>query len=158
VYRSFFGWTIGPPAAGAFATSIAICLIPAASTFGQTPTFETLAAPGPLSEQAFGRADAPVTLIEYGNFTCHVCVDFNAKVLPALKSRYVDGGKLRFVFREIVWLKDPGGKLNAAAFMLARCAGDAKYFRVVDALSGQVDKWLYGQQEGYGSHAGRGMG
>jgi len=145
VLRPFLGRTIAA-VPGVFAISLAIAvLIPVASAFGQAPTFETLAAPGPLSEQALGRADAPVTLFEYGNFTCRTCVDFNAKVLPALKSRYVDGGRLRFVFREIVWLKDPGGNLNAAAFMLARCAGDARYFPVLDALNQQVDKWLYGE-------------
>jgi len=75
-----------------------------------------------------GRADAPVTLIEYASPTCPHCADWNREVYPALKARYVDTGKVRYVLREAMIHGPP----DAAVFLLARCAGPDRYFAVID--------------------------
>jgi len=96
--------------------------------------------PGPLSEQAIGKADAPVTVIEYASVTCPHCADFFMHQFPVLKTRYIDTGKVRFIFREF-----PRDPLDMAGFMLARCAGDDKFFPVVDTLFERQDKWAFVQ-------------
>ena len=56
--------------------------------------------PSPLVEHDHvdGPADAPVTLIEYGDYECPYCV----KAFPVLESvRKAFGDKLRFVFRHV---------------------------------------------------------
>jgi protein-disulfide isomerase len=82
-------------------------------------------------EMTLGRADAPVTVIEYASVTCVHCATWNADVWPAFKKKYVDSGQVRYVFREIL---TPPYPIASAGFLLARCAGKEKYFEVVDAL------------------------
>ena len=82
------------------------------------PVLEELMRPGPLPDIVLGKADAPVTIIEYASMTCPHCATFNKTTYPALKTKYIDTGKVRFIFREF-----PLDELAVAASMLARCAG-----------------------------------
>ena len=82
-------------------------------------------------EMSLGRADAPVTMIEYASVTCGHCATWNAEVWPAFKAKYVDTGQVRYVLREIL---TPPLPVASAGFLLARCAGKERYFEVVDAL------------------------
>ena len=106
----------------------------------QTPSQAELMAPSPLGEMVLGAADAPVTIIEYASMTCSHCAHFHKETFGELKKRYIDTGKVRFLFREF-----PLDPLAAAAFMLARCAaknsGPDKYFAMLDALFDQQSKW-----------------
>src|SRR5262249_17847142 len=80
-------------------------LIAAGALFGSTslaladPTPEELMRPGPLPDMVLGKADAPVTIVEYASMTCPHCANFDKTTFPALKSKYIDAGKVRFVFR-----------------------------------------------------------
>ena len=88
---------------------------------------------------ALGPAKAPVTIIEYASMTCPHCAAFGENVFPMLRSKYIDTGKVRFVFREF-----PLDIKAAAASMLARCIAktDAgKYFAVIDLLFKQQTEW-----------------
>ena len=78
-----------------------------------------------------GKADAPVTVEEYASTTCSHCGRFNADVFPAFKAKYIDTGKVKYVFHE--FLTDPPA-VAVAGFLTARCAGKDKYFSVIDAL------------------------
>ena len=98
---------------------------------------EELMAPGPLGEAAQGDPKAPVTLIEYAAVTCPHCSDFFMHQFPEIKSKYVDTGKVHFIFREF-----PLSALDVAGFMLARCAGDNKYFPIVDTLFEKQREWV----------------
>jgi protein-disulfide isomerase len=102
----------------------------------QTVSASELMAPGPLPEQVQGAAEAPVTIVEYASMTCGHCAAFHEKTYPELKKRYIDTGKVRFIFREF-----PLDPLAAAGFMLARCAGDDKYFAMVETLFHQQRTW-----------------
>jgi protein-disulfide isomerase len=88
------------------------------------------------AEMALGRADAPLTVIEYASMTCPHCAAFHAETLPKLKAAYIDTGKVRLVFREFP-LDDAG--LRAA--MLARCAGPERFFGFLDVLFKQQPVW-----------------
>lgn len=92
--------------------------------------------PGPLPEKTFGAADAPVTVIEYASLTCRFCMNFHLQTWPEFKTRYVDTGKVRFIIREF-----PLNPLAMAAFMLARCAGEDKWYAAVDMLYRTRDSW-----------------
>jgi protein-disulfide isomerase len=82
-------------------------------------------------DMVMGKADAPVTVIEYASVTCSHCARFNEAVFPAFKAKYIDTGQVKYVFRE--FLTGPV-EVAAAGFLLARCAGEEKYFGVVDAI------------------------
>src|SRR5262245_48824554 len=92
--------------------------------------------PGALPEQVLGAADAPVTIIEYASMTCPHCAAFHEKTYPELKKKYIDTGKVRFIFREF-----PLDPIAAAGFMLARCAGEGKCFPMIEALFHQQKEW-----------------
>src|SRR5262249_43549342 len=93
--------------------------------------------PGPLGDVAMGKDDAPVTIIEYASMTCPHCANFAVNTFPALKEKYIDTGKVRFILREF-----PFDPTAAGAFMLARCAGNDKFFAVVDLLFHTQRTWL----------------
>ena len=79
-----------------------------------------------------GQANAPVTLIEYSDFTCGYCLKFFKETWPRIQARYVDTGKVKFLYRDYP-RADQGPGLDAA--MAARCAGDqGKYWAMHDRL------------------------
>jgi len=97
---------------------------------------DELMKPGPLGEVFVGPEDAPVTIIEYASMTCPHCANFHKGTYKLLKEKYIDTGKARLIFREF-----PFDDLALAAFMLARCAGDDKYFGMIDVLSEKQAVW-----------------
>lgn len=74
---------------------------------------------------------AKVTVVEYASVTCSGCAAWNEQVWPQFKARYVDTGKVRYVFREF---PTPPQDVAVAGFLLARCAGEDKYFHVIDQI------------------------
>lgn len=82
-------------------------------------------------DMTMGSATAKITLIEYASPTCSHCADFNEKVFPELKAKYIDTGKVHYVFREFL---TPPQETAAASILLARCAGKDKYFGVLDSV------------------------
>lgn len=91
--------------------------------------------PGALPDKVLGKEDAKVTIVEYASMTCPHCAHFAETTFPELKTKYIDSGKVRFIFREFPF--DPRAE---AGFMLARCAGD-NYFPMVDVLFKQQQTW-----------------
>jgi protein-disulfide isomerase len=102
----------------------------------QNPSLAELMQPGPLGEMSLGSETAPVTIIEYASMTCPHCAQFHEKTYPELKAKYIDTGKVRFIFREF-----PLDQLAAAAFMLARCGGKDRYFPMIETLFQQQRTW-----------------
>lgn len=95
-----------------------------------------LAQAGPLGEKTLGRADAPVTVIEYASLGCPICRVFHEKVFPRFQKAYIDTGKVRFIYREF-----PIGKSSTAAAVAARCVADKHYFAVNEALLANQGRW-----------------
>jgi protein-disulfide isomerase len=78
-----------------------------------------------------GNPDAKITVIEYASASCSHCARWNEEVFPAFKAKYIDTGKVNFVYREML---TPPAQVAAASFLMARCAGKDKYFEVVDSV------------------------
>lgn len=97
---------------------------------------QALLEPGPLGDMALGEEDAPVTVVEYASMTCPHCASFHGDTFPELKEKYVDTGKVRFIFREF-----PFDDLALAAFMVARCAPAEKYFPMIDVMFERQETW-----------------
>ncbi len=97
---------------------------------------EELNKPGPLGEKFVGEENAPVTIVEYASMTCPHCASFHLQTYPKLKEQYLDTGKAKLLFREF-----PFDDRALAAFMLARCAADDKYFAMIDVLFEQQAVW-----------------
>lgn len=91
-------------------------------------------------ENILGKADAPVTIIEYASLTCPACGQFHNQIMPGLKKEYVDTGKVRLVYRDF-----PLDRYALAASMLARCAGPDRYFGFIDVLYRNQSRWTSAQ-------------
>jgi protein-disulfide isomerase len=110
-----------------------------ASKSGDAVSTEELMKSGPLGEMAEGNVEAPVTVIEYASMTCSHCAAFAVHVYPELKKRYIDTGKVRFIVREFPL--DP--VVAVAGFKVARCAGEGKYFNMMDLLFQKQADWAF---------------
>ena len=78
-----------------------------------------------------GSPRAKVVVAEYASVGCPHCAHWARTVYPVFKVKYIDSGRVRFAFHEML---TGDGALAAAGFLLARCAGPARYFRVVDQI------------------------
>ena len=124
------------------ATMGALCLAaaPAFAEKAATGSFPVaeLMAPNALPDIAEGKADAPVTIVEYASMTCTHCAAFHQNVYGDLKKNYIDTGKVRFILREF-----PLDPLATAAFMLARELGDDKRDAAINLLFSQQKNWAF---------------
>ncbi len=97
-------------------------------------------------DMVLGEADAPVTIIEYASVTCPGCASFHKQILPEIKEKYVETGKVKFIFREF---PTPPVEFSYIGSLLARCAADKSskeaYFAVIDGLFNDQRAWIYGE-------------
>lgn len=115
-----------------FAAALALAAGPAAAEIPVGP-----------ADMVLGDPKARVTVIEYASLSCPHCARFNSDVFPAFKKKYVDTGKVRYVFRE--FLTQPA-EVAAVGALIARCAGPKGFFKVVDAyFEGLADIYAEGK-------------
>jgi len=88
-------------------------------------------------DRILGKPDAPITIIEYASLTCPHCAHFANDVLPELKKKWIDTGKVKLVLRDFP-LDEPA--LRAA--MIARCAPPDRYYAYIDTFFAAQDKWV----------------
>jgi len=110
----------------------AFCLIAAPSAARAqsgvpTPTVE---------DRVLGKADAPITIIEYASLTCPHCAEFEKDTLPKIKQDWIDTGKAKLVYRDF-----PLDGVALRAAMLARCAPPERYFAFIDTLFQSQLSW-----------------
>lgn len=91
---------------------------------------------GPLGDKVLGKADAPVTIVEYASLTCSHCANFHENAFQDLKTKYIDTGKVRLIFREF-----PLDPLSTAASMIARCSSEERYFPLVSVFFKLQRQW-----------------
>jgi protein-disulfide isomerase len=120
---------------------------------GAATNADDLLAPGPLPDKVLGDANAPVTVVEYASLSCSHCREFHDTTFPEVKKRYIDTGKVRFIYRDF-----PLDQFATAGAMLARCSED-NYFAVIDAFFSQQEQLLSAQDplewlKGFGKQVG----
>lgn len=93
-------------------------------------------APVTATDRVLGRADAPVTVIEYSSFTCPHCAAWTNTVLPEFKTRFIDSGQVRFVYRDLPTNPAP---VAALAARVSRCVAPDKAFEVVELMMAQQE-------------------
>jgi len=90
-------------------------------------------------DQVMGKADAPITIIEYASTTCPHCATAHKQVLPEIKKSWIDTGKARLVYRDFP--TGPAG-LSVGASMIAHCSGPQRYFGVLGSIMEGQDQWM----------------
>lgn len=110
---------------------LALALLAPVATASAPAVATEQVAPVTAADRSIGRADAPVTVIEYASFACNHCADWHRFVYPTFKQRLIDTGQVRFVFRN---LPTPPEQMSLPAAALARCAAPEKFFDVTSVL------------------------
>ncbi len=85
-------------------------------------------------DMSLGNPAAKVTVVEYASVSCPVCGHWYKDVWPSFKAKYVDTGKVYFIYREMLVGDTDEMTAAASGFLLARCAGPGNYFKIVDAV------------------------
>ena len=73
-----------------------------------------------LASPALGSPDAPVTIIEFGDYQCHQCHNWFYNTRPQLSAEYIETGAASLVFVDIAFL----GRHSSPAAQASHCAGD----------------------------------
>lgn len=120
--------------AAVMALSLAAC--------GKTKSFEALP-----DDMDLGNKAATVTVVEYASVGCPICAKWQKEVWPSFKAKYVDTGKVHYVFREMLVGGQEEVTVASAGFLLARCAGKDKYFAVNDAVFASQPGVFYAPRE-----------
>ena len=88
------------------------------------------------SDHVLGDPKAPVTMIEYASFTCPHCAHFATAIMPDVKKKWIDTGKVKLVYRDF-----PLDQMATKAAQLAECSGNDKYFAVMDMIFATQGTW-----------------
>ncbi|MDG7055124.1 MAG: DsbA family protein [Wolbachia endosymbiont of Menacanthus eurysternus] len=104
---------------------------------GET-TAEELLSPLP-DDKSLGDPKAPILMIEYASLTCYHCSLFHKEVFPAIKKKYIDTGKMLYIFRHF-----PLDYRGLKAAMLSYCyEKEEDYFNFNKAVFNSIDSWNY---------------
>jgi len=87
-------------------------------------------------DHVLGDPNAPITVIEYASLTCSHCAHFHTQVLPEIKKKWIETGKVKLVYRDF-----PLDQIAAKAAQIAECAGNDKYFGVLDIIFRGQPQW-----------------
>lgn len=108
-------------------------------------------APAARPDIVIGKADAPVTIVEYASPTCPHCAAFHETLFPQIKARFVDTGQAKYIFREF---PTPPAEFAYIGGVLARCVaeknGPEGYMAVLGTLfrnqhpQDATKSWIFG--------------
>ena len=90
-----------------------------------------------------GNINAPITIVEWGDYQCTFCYKFHQNTLDIINEDFIKTGKVKFIFKDFP-LNGPDSKLAAEA---SYCAQDQqKYWQYHDELyknwGGERTGWI----------------
>ena len=90
-----------------------------------------------------GNIDAPITILEWGDYQCTYCYKFHQNTLNIINEEFIKTGKVKIIFKDFP-LNGPDSKLSAEA---SYCAQDQqKYWEYHDELyknwGGERTGWI----------------
>ncbi|MBV8523716.1 MAG: DsbA family protein [Acetobacteraceae bacterium] len=90
------------------------------------------------AERSSGNPSAPVTAIEYFSLTCTHCAAFSRETMPEVRSKLIEPGKLRMVYKDY-----PLDQVALTAAMVARALPPERYEPFISALFANQDRWAF---------------
>ena len=93
-----------------------------------------------LEEKSLGTPDAPIKMIEFASLTCGHCARFHNEVMPAIKEKYINNGKIFFIYKDF-----PLDKFALKASIISRCSGNKNYFSFLDVFYKKQSSWTRSQ-------------
>lgn len=105
-----------------------------------------------------GNPDAVVKVIEYADYQCPSCAEYDRNLAPLIDRDYVNTGKIQFIYHELPLTNiHRNAQISAEA---ARCAGDQgveNFWKMHDMIYINQDQWasLNSAQNVFASYAGQ---
>ncbi len=136
---------------------ISACAAPGLPTAPDSaqPASTSVAAPAAGADpRSKGKADAPVTIVEFSDFQCPFCSRWVSQTYPALVEDYIDTGKVQLQFRDFPLTQIHPNAQGAA--VASRCAAEqGAYWEMHDKLFGSQNEWadLPDPKETFGGYA-----
>ena len=93
-----------------------------------------------LEEKSLGKPNAPIKMIEFASLTCGHCARFHNEVMPAIKEKYINNGKIFFIYKDF-----PLDKFALKASIISRCSGNKNYFSFLDVFYKKQSSWTRSQ-------------
>lgn len=88
------------------------------------------------SDPSLGDPNAPITIVEYSDFECPFCARFVTGAYPLIKSKYIDSGQVRIIFKD--YPLDSVHPLAIPTAVLANCVaaefGNEAFFAYHDQV------------------------
>jgi protein-disulfide isomerase len=106
-----------------------------------------LSTPVTSNASALGSSDAPLTLIEFGDYQCAACYKFHADTEDLILTNLVKTGKVKFLFKAFPILDLPTDRASTLASGASyRAAEQGKYWQYHDKLyyswQGENTGWI----------------
>ena len=93
-----------------------------------------------LEEKSLGKPNAPIKMIEFASLTCGHCAWFHNEVMPTIKEKYINNGKIFFTYKDF-----PLDKFALKASIISRCSGNKNYFSFLDVFYKKQSSWTRSQ-------------
>jgi protein-disulfide isomerase len=87
-------------------------------------------------DHTIGSPTAPIIFLEYAAPSCPHCGHFNETAMPVIKKKYIDTGKVLYIYRVF-----PIMEADGAAEAIALCLPADNYFQFLDLLYRNQPKW-----------------
>ena len=86
-----------------------------------------------------GQNDAPIKIKVFSSLTCPHCADFHIEVVPKIKKKYVESGKVQLIFIDF-----PLDKVAFNASKLLHCLNQKKRITFLDNVYKNQNQWTSG--------------
>ncbi len=93
--------------------------------------------PSDSYELIYGDESAPITVVEYTALTCAHCAQFHQTVMPEIRKKYIDTGRVRFIFRHF-----PIDKLSLKATAIVNTLPVIKRMHTIEQIFAQQEHWM----------------
>jgi protein-disulfide isomerase len=77
-----------------------------------------------LGSPILGNPDAPITIVEFGDYQCHQCYNWFHNTKPMIMRDYIDTGKANLIFVDFAFLGKDSPKASQATY----CADDQNMY------------------------------
>lgn len=105
------------------------------------------------NDPVLGVADAPITMIEFSDYQCPYCYKFWSETFPAIKEKYIDTGKVKFVYRDFPIPTHAQAQVAAESAECARSVSadgerDLNYFKMHNLIFAGTADWAQNSAAG----------
>jgi protein-disulfide isomerase len=86
-----------------------------------------------------GENNAPIKIKIFSSHTCPHCANFHMKVIPKIKEKYIEAGKVQLIFIDF-----PLDQAALNASILLHCLNEKKQMLFLDTIYEKQSKWMNG--------------